>query len=121
MLLIVGLSSLFLIGCSPNLLEIQSTNTNLQIPIVERPVPVKTSPVKFYVVTPENKAEFERKFLQEDDSLVYYAISVESFENLSKNFSEAIRYISQMNEIVQYYEGSIVENELDGDTTEVPR
>ena len=61
----------------------------------------------FYVVTPDNIDKFKKVFEKENGNLVFYAISVRDYENLSLNISELDRYLKQQNEIIVYYEKAI--------------
>ena len=64
--------------------------------------------MQFYAVTEENFEEFKEKFEKENGGrLVYFAISVPDYENLSLNMSELKRYIEQQKTIIVYYEQSI--------------
>ena len=50
--------------------------------------------------------------------ILYIAISVKDYENLSKNFAELRRYIEQQKQIILYYEGTVKPTERkedDGD------
>lgn len=64
--------------------------------------------MQFYAVTEENFEEFKEKFEKENGGrLVYFAISVPDYENLSLNMGELKRYIEQQKTIIVYYEQSI--------------
>jgi hypothetical protein len=64
-------------------------------------------PIQFYAVTAENYEEFKAKFEKENSDLVYFALSVPDYENLSLNMGELKRYIEQQKTIIIYYEQSI--------------
>jgi hypothetical protein len=64
-------------------------------------------PIQFYAVTAENYEEFKIKFEKENSDLVYFALSVPDYENLSLNMGELKRYIEQQKTIIIYYEQSI--------------
>ena len=64
-------------------------------------------PIQFYAVTEENFEEFKEKFEKENADLVYFALSVPDYENLSLNMGELKRYIEQQKTIIIYYEQSI--------------
>ena len=64
-------------------------------------------PIQFYAVTEENFEEFKEKFEKENSDLVYFALSVPDYENLSLNIGELKRYIEQQKTIIIYYEQSI--------------
>ena len=64
--------------------------------------------MQFYAVTEENFEEFKEKFEKENGGrLVYFALSVPDYENLSLNIGELKRYIEQQKTIIIYYEQSI--------------
>ena len=65
-------------------------------------------PLQFYAVTEANFEEFKAKFEKENGgSLVYFAMSVPDYENLSMNMGELKRYIEQQKTIIICYEQSI--------------
>ena len=84
------------------------TNTvKTTVPIVARPKAVNLNDVKIYVVTKENIDQFEQDFTKKNGSLVYIAISIKDYENLSLNFAELRRYIEQQQQIIVYYEEAV--------------
>lgn len=84
------------------------TNTvKTVVPIVARPKPVNLNDVKIYVVNKDNYDEFVKDFTDKNGSLVYIAISVKDYENLSLNFAELRRYIEQQKQIIVYYEEAV--------------
>ncbi len=96
-------------GCSliPKQVEVQTKFVEKQIPIQGHPKGVTMFPVEFYAVTEDNYEEFKEKFEKENSDLVYFALSVPDYENLSLNMSELKRYIEQQKTIIIYYEQSI--------------
>ena len=64
-------------------------------------------PIQFYDVTEKNFEEFKQKVEKENADLVYFALSVPDYENLSLNIGELKRYIEQQKTIIIYYEQSI--------------
>jgi hypothetical protein len=83
------------------------TNTEFverQIPIAPRPAPVDLLNVDFFVVTEENLAEFLNTIENDVGSVVFVAITVQGYENLSINLEELKRFISQQKEVIVYYE-----------------
>jgi len=68
---------------------------------------VNLNDVKIYVVTKENIDQFEQDFVKKNGSLVYIAISIKDYENLSLNFAELRRYIEQQQQIIVYYEEAV--------------
>jgi len=96
-------------GCSliPPKVEVQTKFVEKQIPIQGHPKGVTMYPLQFYAVTEENFEEFKEKFQKENADLVYFAMSVPDYENLSLNIGELKRYIEQQKTIIIYYEQSI--------------
>jgi hypothetical protein len=78
------------------------------------------NPVYFYAVTPENLDEFLERFERENGDIVFFAISVPHYENLSLNMADLKRYIGQQKSLIVYYEDSIRrQSDLPEDTQEV--
>ena len=77
------------------------------VPIQPQPKPVDMIDVKFYVVTEENYEEFKEKFMKTNNDYVFYAVSVNDYENLAFNMAELYRYIRQQKEIMIYYEKAV--------------
>ena len=101
---------LALSGCSliPKQVEVQTKFVEKQIPIQGHPKGLSLFPIQFYAVTEENFDEFKEKFEKENGGrMVYFALSVPDYENLSLNMGELKRYIEQQKTIIVYYEQSI--------------
>lgn len=92
-----------------------------EIPLQPRPKPLDLHRVKFYAVTPENLDQFLEEYEKENGDVVFFAISVPDYENLSMNVAELKRFINQQKSLIIYYEESIgkMEEELPADTEEV--
>lgn len=78
-----------------------------KIPVVERPKPLQLTKMKFYVVNDENYEQFKQEFIDKNGTLVYIAISIKDYENLSLNIADMKRYIDQQKEIIVYYETAV--------------
>jgi len=77
-------------------------------------------PVYFYTVNEENIDEFVERFEKENGDIVFFAISVPHYENLSLNLADLKRYIGQQKSLIVYYEDSIAkQSDLPEDTEEV--
>jgi len=63
--------------------------------------------VKFYVVTESNLDQFLKRFRRANGEVVFVAVSIKDYENLSLNIADLRRYIKQQREIVVYYEKSL--------------
>jgi len=70
------------------------------------PKPVTLNNITFKVVTSANLDEFvkEQKAKGKSDNVVFVAISVSDYENLSLNLEELARYIKDQKAIIVYYE-----------------
>lgn len=82
----------------------------VDIPLAQSPKPVNLIKGEFYVVTQENYAEFIENFKKKNGEIVYVAMSVKDYENLSINMGELRRYLNQQKEIIIYYETAIKES-----------
>ena len=86
----------------------------VQTKIIERNIPTQPRPkklelydIKWYAVTSENFEEFNQKFEAENGNLVFFAISVPSYENMSLNMADIKRYLEQQKALIIYYEESV--------------
>ena len=90
-----------------------------EIPIQPRPKGVTVYPTYFYTVNEENLEEFLERFEKENGDIVFFAISVPHYENLSLTLADLKRYIGQQKSLILYYEESIAKQELPEDKEEV--
>ena len=76
--------------------------------------------IKWYTVTTDNIDEFEKNFENDNGDLVFFAISVPHYQNLSLNLAEIRRYIEQQQSIIIYYENQITKSSesINNPTTE---
>ena len=88
------------------------------IPIAERPKQLDLSDVDWYVVTERNMEEFLEKFEKDNGDIVFMAISVRGYENISLNLADLRRYILQQKEIIFYYEESVKPKQEEAVTNE---
>jgi len=100
-------------GClgstEPNTVTITQT-VPVDIPLVNRPAPPELISPKIYVVTKDNYDEFVHRFTTANGELVFVAISIKDYENLSINLEEIKAYLLKQNEIIVYYEDAIQTN-----------
>ena len=82
----------------------------VQIPIVQRPKPVRLIDTKIYVVNKDNYDAFVKDFTERNGELAYVALAIKDYENLAINISEIRRYLNQQDEIIVYYETAITES-----------
>ena len=105
--LLIG-SIIVLSGCSilqgPERIVTQIQTVERMVPIQPRPEGLQLFETQFYAVTSENYEEFAKRFEKENGDLVYFAISVPGYENLSLSLADIKRYIEQQKAIIVYYE-----------------
>lgn len=109
-------SLLLLSSCSllnPAEVVVQTEYVPQNIPIQPRPVGIDTYPIKFFAVTEETFEEFKATFVDEYTDLVFFALSVPDYENLSLNMAEIRRFIEQQTTLIVYYEDSISPEETE--------
>ena len=75
-----------------------------KIPIQPHPKGVTMHPVYFYAVNQENLEEFLSRFEKENGDVVFFAISVPHYENLSLNMADLRRYIGQQKSLIVYHQ-----------------
>ena len=85
----------------------QSVYVKKNVPILNRPKGVNLNKVKFFVVNEKNLDKFISEWKSREGNLVFVAISVKDYENLSLNISDLKRYIKQQKEIIVYYEEAV--------------
>jgi fructose-1,6-bisphosphatase/sedoheptulose 1,7-bisphosphatase-like protein len=109
-------------GCSSLTPEPQIqvvTNTvRTTVPIVARPKGVQLNDIKIYVVNEDNYEEFIQEFKAKNGEVVYIAISVKDYENLSLNIAELRRYIEQQKQVIVYYEEAVNPEDVVSDASQ---
>ena len=114
--LIIALLVLTMTGCSifrkpePEIIT-RTVTVAPNIPLKPAPRPIDMTDVNWYVVTTDNIEEFEKRFENETSDLVFFALSVPHYQNLSVNLSDIRRYIEQQQAIILYYETQITESQ----------
>ena len=88
------------------------------IPLQTSPKPINLNDVEFYVVSDKNIDEFLERFVEENGSLAFVAMTVKGYENLSINLQELRRYILQQKQIIVYYEKSVTFDDKKEENTE---
>ena len=106
--------------------EVVVTRTVIQapnLPLQPQPRPINIVDIKWYTVTTDNIDEFEKNFENDNGDLVFFAISVPHYQNLSLNLAEIRRYIEQQQAIIIYYEDQITKSSesINRPTTETPK
>ncbi len=87
--------------------EVKTVEVERNVPIQNRPSPIRMNDIHFYVVTAENFEEFKQRFTKENGDLVGYVLSVRDYETLALNMAEIKRYLQQQKEIIVYYEKAV--------------
>jgi len=77
------------------------------VPIQQHPDPVNMLDVDFFVVTEDNLDAFIKEFKSNNYELVFIALTVKDYENLSLNIADLRRYIQQQKLIIVYYEKAV--------------
>ena len=80
-----------------------------QIRIVQRPAPIRMKNSDIIVVTEDNIDEVIDRVTNTQGEFVLYAMTAQSFESLALNFEQIKRFIEAQNQVILYYEKSVVE------------
>ena len=105
-------ATMLLSGClgnTPQTVTITET-VPVNIPIVNKPAKPDLVSPKIYVVNNSNYSEFVDRFTKANGEIVFVAISIKDYENLSINLEEIKAYLKKQNEIIVYYEDAIQNN-----------
>jgi hypothetical protein len=108
-LLLILPTLLLISGCSSTpkpKVVVKTQYVEKTVPPAKKVSPVNLHKMQFYVVTEDNYEEFSSKFIKKNGELVYVAISIKDYENLSLNMAELFRYIKQQKEVIVYYENA---------------
>lgn len=102
-----------IIGCATpqETIVVRNKYIDQNIQIQPKPKPVEMIDLKFYAVTEDTLDQFLQKFEKENGDIVFFAISVPGYENLSLNVAELRRYIEQQKSLIVYYENNIKSNQ----------
>ena len=114
--IVIALLVLVLTGCSTfrkpeEKIVVRTVVESYDIPLKVSPRPISMTDVKWYTVTTDNIDEFEANFENSNGDLVFFAISVPHYENLSLNLADIRRFIEQQKAIIVYYEDQIRESQ----------
>ena len=107
------LASLLLTSCSwfkPKEVVVERVvYLKVEIPVKERPKALTLNDVTFSVVSEKNLQEYLSENEKRNGTVVFIAMDVRDYENLSLNTAEIERYIRQLLATIQYYEGKAKE------------
>lgn len=79
------------------------------IPVVPRPRAVDFGELNVVVITEENVQQVIDETKQTQGEFVVYGLSPLVFKNLALGIEELKRYITQSNEIIEYYEKAVTD------------
>ena len=107
-------SSLLLTGCGfmPRLPGLGSsvkpveitTRTADKTPLaLPDPEPINTSPITWYIITPENYQEVFRKLAAEEHDVVLFGITDDGYQELAVLIADVRNHIRQQREILRRY------------------
>lgn len=115
-ILITGLlaSSLLLTGCGvmPKLpsfgvdvkpVEITTKSVDKTPLALPDPEPIATSPIVWYIITPENYQEVFRKLAEEGHDVVLFGITDDGYQELAVLIADVRNHIRQQREILRRY------------------
>jgi hypothetical protein len=110
--LLIGLlfvSTLFMGGCD-RIKKLEIFSTVVEHPLIIPPMPreMNFNKVEFLAVSLENDEDAEQlydflKKEQSDSGVVFYLITVKTYENLGLNLSETVRYIENQGDMIQFF------------------
>ena len=67
------------------------------------PEPVNTSPIVWYIITPENYQEVFRKLAEEGHDIVLFGITDDGYQELAVLIADVRNHINQQREILKRY------------------
>lgn len=80
------------------------------VPKATPPKDMRLENIRIYVVSEdENINEFKETFRKIHGEVVFVAISIKDYENMSLNIAEMKRYIDQQKQVILYYEDALTE------------
>jgi hypothetical protein len=80
------------------------------VPKATPPKDMRLENIRIYVVSEdENINEFKETFRKIHGEVVFVAISIKDYENMSLNIAEMKRYIDQQKQVILYYESALTE------------
>ena len=95
----------------PEIITITET-VPVVIPKATPPKDMRLEKIRIYVVSEEeNIDEFKENFRKVHGEVVFVAISIKDYENMSLNIAEMKRYIDQQKQVILYYESALTGEE----------
>lgn len=115
--LMISAAALLLSSCGvvrkpePEIITITET-VPVVIPKATPPKDMRLEKIRIYVVSEEeNIDEFKENFRKIHGEIVFVAISIKDYENMSLNIAEMKRYIDQQKQVILYYESALTGEE----------
>ena len=106
MILSLLLTSSILTGCG--LFQQKTVKEYVEVPIYAeiqpRPAGLKLLPVHFDVINEENLQQYLAENRKKYGEIVFIAMDVKDYENLSLNTGRMVTYITQQKVLILYYE-----------------
>ena len=107
-LTISSLSAILLITSGCGLFRAKTVTEYVSVPVYTevkpRPEKIELLPVYFYTVSDQNLNDFLEGNRFRYNGVVFIALEVKDYENLSYNTSELYRYIKEQQALLNYYE-----------------
>jgi hypothetical protein len=96
--------SVFLTGCADRI-SVRTQETERVKLQLQEPNPVMFSPIRWRVITPDNINMHWKELEDSKQELVLFAITPNTYENLSVDLLETRNYILESNKIIKSYKG----------------
>ena len=88
-------------------IEVKTIEVDRVIPTQTRPQPINLHGITWFVVTEQNFKDFKARYMKQNGTFLFYAISVRDYETLALNMAEIKRYVDQQRQIIVYYEKAV--------------
>ena len=88
-------------------IEVKTIEVDRVIPTQTRPQPINLHDITWFVVTEQNFKDFKARYMKQNGTFLFYAISVRDYETLALNMAEIKRYVDQQRQIIIYYEKAV--------------
>ena len=107
-ILLSGCASFSLLGSRVKPLEIQTKAVERTPLNLEAPAPLKSKPVEWILITPQNAEEVWAKLKEKNADLVLFGLTDDGYEELSMTMAELRNYIAAQRQLIikykEYYE-----------------
>ncbi len=107
-LLLTGCASFNLFGNRVKPVEIQTKAVERTPLNLDAPAPLKSKPVEWILITPQNAEEVWAKLREKNADLVLFGLTDDGYEELSMTMAELRNYIAAQRQVIikykEYYE-----------------